>query len=92
MATLSYTIGDRLYLNITDRCTLACAFCPKYNGSRTVRDYDLTLETLPCSNEIIAAIEDPTRYEQVVFCGFGEPTLRLKVLLEVAHHVKARGG
>jgi TatD family-associated radical SAM protein len=92
MATLSYTIGDRLYLNITDRCTLACAFCPKYNGSRTVRDYDLTLETLPCSNEIIAAIDDPTRYEQVVFCGFGEPTLRLKVLLEVAHHVKAQGG
>jgi len=89
---ISYVIGDRLYLNITDRCTLACTFCPKTLGVKKVHDYDLTLDHRPEVEEILAAIDDPARYEQVVFCGFGEPTLRLKVLLEVAREIKARGG
>ena len=90
--TLSYTIGDRLYLNITDRCTLQCAFCPKHNGSKRVHDYDLTLHHRPALEEIIASVDDPGRYREVVFCGYGEPTLRLKVLLATARHVKAHGG
>ena len=88
----SYTIGDRLYLNITDRCTLACAFCPKTLGVPRVHEYDLTLDHRPEVEEIIAAIGDPSRYAEVVFCGYGEPTLRLKVVLEVARFVKAHGG
>ena len=90
--TLSYTIGNRLYLNITDRCTLVCEFCPKTLGSHQVHDYDLTLSKRPEYADIIAAIGDPTRYEEIVFCGFGEPTLRLKVLLQVARYVKEHGG
>jgi TatD family-associated radical SAM protein len=89
---ISYTIGDRLYLNITDRCTLECAFCPKTLGSLQVHEYDLTLDHRPSAAEIIASIEDPAKYAEVVFCGYGEPTLRLNVLLEVAHWVKAHGG
>jgi TatD family-associated radical SAM protein len=92
MSTLSYTIGNSLYLNITDRCTLACRFCPKHNGSLTVHDYDLALAQRPSVEDIIASIDDPARYEQVVFCGYGEPTLRLKVLLAVAANIKQRGG
>lgn len=90
--TISYPIDDRLYLNITDRCTLQCGFCPKYNGSHRVHDYDLTLDHRPSAAEVIAAVGRPADYAEVVFCGFGEPTLRLKVLLEVARHVKAQGG
>lgn len=89
---ISYVIGNRLYLNITDRCTLACAFCPKTLGVPKVHDFDLTLEQRPEIEEIIRSIGDPSRYDQVVFCGFGEPTLRLKVLLEVAAYIKQRGG
>jgi TatD family-associated radical SAM protein len=92
MSNLSYTIGNSLYLNITDRCTLACRFCPKHNGSKRVHDYDLTLEQRPSADDIIASIDDPAHYDQVVFCGFGEPTLRLKVLLAVAADIKRRGG
>jgi TatD family-associated radical SAM protein len=92
MSVLSYTIGDRLYLNITDRCTLACAFCPKHNGSHWVHDYDLTLDRRPTVDEIIAALDTPARYREVVFCGFGEPTLRLKTLKQVAHAIKQRRG
>lgn len=90
--TTSYTIGDRLYLNITDRCTLECAFCPKHNGSYRVHDYDLSLDHRPSQDEIIRAIGNPADYSAVVFCGFGEPTLRLKVLLKTAQYIKSGGG
>lgn len=90
--TIAYTIGDNLYLNVTDRCTLECAFCPKHNGSRRVHEYDLTLEHRPTLEEVIAAIGDPAAYREVVFCGYGEPTLRLKLVLEVAEYIKSRGG
>ncbi len=92
MSQISYQIGDRLYLNITDRCTLACDFCPKNQGSYEVHHYDLSLDHRPSAEEIIAAVGDPAAYEEIVFCGYGEPTLRLKVLLEVARHVKEHGG
>jgi TatD family-associated radical SAM protein len=90
--TVAYAIDDRLYLNITDRCTLTCAFCPKTLGSRQVHDYDLTLDHRPEFAEVIAAIGDPKAYAEIVFCGYGEPTLRLKLLLEVAAWIKERGG
>ena len=89
---IAYTIGNKLYLSITDRCTLECPFCPKTQGHHEVQGYDLTMDHRPDAQEIIDAIDDPTKYEEVVFCGFGEPTLRLKVLLEVAKDIKARGG
>jgi TatD family-associated radical SAM protein len=90
-SVLAYPIGNRLYLNITDRCTLRCRFCPKHNGSHEVRGHDLSLPRRPERDEIIAAIGDPSPYEEVVFCGFGEPTLRWKLLLEIADWLKARG-
>lgn len=90
--TVSYVIGDRLYLNITDRCTLGCLFCPKTRGNRQVRQYDLTLAHRPTQAEILVAIDDPRRFSEIVFCGFGEPTLRLNLLLDTALHIKQNGG
>jgi TatD family-associated radical SAM protein len=89
---ISYQIGNNLYLSITDRCTLECAFCPKTYGDMSVKGYDLTFDHRPTAEEIIASIEDPARYDEVVFCGYGEPTLRLNLLLEVARHIKQQGG
>lgn len=90
--TVSYRIDDRLYLNITDRCTLGCTFCPKTQGIHRVHDYDLTLDHRPTQAEILVAIDDPKRFSEVVFCGFGEPTLRLNLLLDTAQHIKQNGG
>jgi TatD family-associated radical SAM protein len=89
---ISYRIGDRLYLNITDRCTLECRFCPKTLGRPEVKGYDLSLSHRPTVEEIVAAIGDPARYTEVVFCGYGEPTLRLEALLAVARWIKVHGG
>ncbi len=90
--TLVYQIENNLYINLTDRCTLACQFCPKHNGSTEVKGYDLALEVKPPAQQIIDLIGDPGRYDCIVFCGYGEPTLRLKPLLEIAHWIKNNGG
>jgi TatD family-associated radical SAM protein len=90
--TLAYPIGENLYLNVTDRCTLNCTFCPKHAAQPRVRGYDLSLGARPEVNDIIAALGDPARYSEVVFCGFGEPTLRLKPVLEVSDYIQSRHG
>jgi TatD family-associated radical SAM protein len=90
--TIAYTIDKRRYLSITDRCTLVCDFCPKTQGSMQVHNYDLNFDHRPATEEIISAIGNVSDYSWVVFCGFGEPTLRLKTLLEVATHIKQQGG
>ena len=93
MSIIAYPIRDSLYLNITDRCTLKCRFCPKHTEQGPlVHGLDLSLDHRPEVEEIIQTIGRPQDYEEIVFCGFGEPTLRFKVLLQVAAWIKTRGG
>lgn len=90
--TLAYELNGNCYLNITNRCTLRCSFCPKFNKTWDVRGYPLKLSKQPTADAIIDAVGDPARYNEIVFCGLGEPTMRLGVLLKVARafHDKAR--
>ena len=89
--TISYQIEGHLYLSITNRCTLECDFCPKTLGHPEVKGYNLAMDQRPTAAEIIESIGDPTDYPEIIFCGFGEPTIRLKVLLEVAKFIKSKG-
>ncbi len=89
---ISYRIDDRLYLSINDRCTLECRFCPKTHNDYQVKTYDLRMDHRPDAAEIIDSLGDISACREVVFCGYGEPTLRLNVLLEVAEAVKQRRG
>jgi len=88
---IAYSIRDSLYLNITNRCTNSCVFCPKTKGSYYVKGYDLRIEAEPSADEVISAAGDLTRYREVVFCGYGEPLLRLDIVKEVASYVKSKG-
>ena len=88
--TIGYLLRDSRYLNITNRCTLRCAFCPKFNGVWTVQDYRLRLNREPTLEEIIAAAGNPEDSSEIVFCGLGEPTLRLYTLLEAATRLRPR--
>ncbi|MBF0164759.1 MAG: YchF/TatD family DNA exonuclease [Magnetococcales bacterium] len=88
---LTYVIGNGLYINLTKACTLHCQFCPKWEGQTVVKGHDLTLRRQPDAQRVIAAMGDVSGYQEVVFCGFGEPTLRLETLLEVAAEIKRRG-
>lgn len=86
-----YSISDTLYLNITNRCTNSCVFCPKFKDSYYVKGYDLKIEKEPSIDEIISATRDISIYREVVFCGFGEPLLRLDVVKEIAKWLKTKG-
>jgi len=89
---ISYKIRDSLYLSINDRCTLVCEFCPKTKGTTKVHEYDLKIDHKPELQEVIDSIGDPTDYDEIVFCGYGEPTLRLSLILSVAKWIKSKKG
>lgn len=89
---LVYDIEDRRYINLSSSCTLKCQFCPKTQGHPTVHQYDLSLHEKQDVEHYIEAIGDPSRFTEVVFCGFGEPTLRLQELIEISKYIKANGG
>lgn len=88
---LAYELHGNCYLNITWHCTLRCRFCPKFNGSWDVQGYNLRLHDEPDAEQLLAAVGDSTRYREIVFCGYGEPTWRLDVLLQVAGRLKQQG-
>jgi TatD DNase family protein len=87
---IAYRIRNSLYLNITNRCTNSCTFCTKFQDFK-VKGHQLKLEHEPDAQEIIEAIGDPQGYEEIVFCGYGEPLLRLDCVIEVARWVKQQG-
>ncbi len=88
---ISYPIRNSLYLNITNRCTAACTFCVRYHTD-FVKGHNLRLREEPTAEQVITQIGDPRRYAEIVFCGYGEPLLRLDVVKAVAAEVKRRGG
>lgn len=90
--TYVYRIGDNLYVNLTSRCTNRCRFCVR-EGKTEYEGHALWLTGHePTAEEVISLIGDPTRYHEIVFCGFGEPTHRLSEMLKICDAVHAGGG
>lgn len=87
---VSYRIRNSLYLNITNRCTNVCVFCAKREDYH-VKGHYLKLPGEPAVEEILTEVGDPTRYEEIVFCGFGEPLLRIEDVKAIAKTLKAKG-
>ncbi|MBI5418963.1 MAG: YchF/TatD family DNA exonuclease [Deltaproteobacteria bacterium] len=87
---IAYRIRNSLYLNITNRCTNACVFCAK-RDDYYVKGHYLKLPGEPSVAEVLAEVGDPTRYEEIVFCGFGEPLLRLEDVKAIAKALKHKG-
>ena len=88
---IAYPIREGLYLNITNRCTNNCSFCVRMKGD-FVKGHMLRLRREPSARELEEAIGDPKKYSEIVFCGYGEPLMRLDVVKEVAKWVKEKGG
>jgi TatD DNase family protein len=88
---ITYPIRNSLYLNITNRCTAACTFCVRFHTD-FVKGHNLRLGEEPAAEDLISEIGDPKRYAEVVFCGYGEPLLRLDVVKAVSTEVKRLGG
>ena len=92
MMTIAYQVKNGIYVNLTNRCPCACTFCLRTKGPGVYGSPALWLDREPTEAEVIAALDaqDWTRFREAVFCGYGEPTERLDVLLAAASHLKAR--
>ncbi len=88
---IAYRIKDSIYLNLTLRCDSDCIFCDR-KGETMVKGYNLHIEKEPTAEELIKEIGDPKNFKEIVFCGYGEPTIQLEILKRVAHYVKDNGG
>lgn len=86
MDIYAYEYEGNLYVNLTNRCTNDCEFCIRRNGDGIGSSGSLWLKREPTAFDVISAIKmfDVNAYADVVFCGYGEPTYALDVLLEVA--------
>ncbi|MBP0973825.1 MAG: radical SAM protein [Oscillospiraceae bacterium] len=84
--TLTYEVGHNLYINVTNRCSCACTFCIRKNDDGAYGSDPLWLEHEPSIEEMQADLRkrDLSRYEQLVFCGYGEPTMRLGFICALA--------
>ena len=94
MMTISYEYEGALYLNFTNRCDCACVFCLRHNGHKvSIYADDLWLEHEPSREEILADLlaRDLSRYRELVFCGFGEPTFRWDDDAWLIDELKERG-
>lgn len=90
-SSLAYRYKDALYLNITSKCPTACEFCIKFSWDYQYRGSNLLLKKEPEVEDILEAAGDPSRFSEIVFCGYGESTYRLKEMREIAEALKSRG-
>lgn len=88
---ITYTFENGLYLNITNKCPNRCTFCVRQNRDSIGDAETLWLEREPTLNEVVNSVfaRNLSDYNEVVFCGFGEPTCRMDVLTDVAKKIRA---
>lgn len=89
---ITYVVEKNLYVNITNKCSNNCDFCIRNNGDGAYGSDSLWLEREPTVGEILDSVfsNDLTQYEEVVFCGYGEPTYRFDDAIIVAKEIKKR--
>lgn len=90
--TITYELGNSLYVNITNRCSNACTFCVRNEHDGVNGKDNLWLDREPDIDEIKADFEkrDLSKYDAVVFCGYGEPMMRADIVIETAKWLKEK--
>lgn len=89
---LLYFLDEKPYINITNACTNECVFCIR-NQKDDVQGAKLWLENDNASaNDVIEQIELNKQKikssPEIVFCGYGEPLIRINEVLEVCKYLK----
>lgn len=92
MMTITYPARTGIYINMTNRCPCACTFCLRHNKDHVFDSDSLWLDREPTIEEVCDSIDkwNLEKYDEIVFCGYGEPTERLYDLLEVAKYIKSK--
>ena len=92
----AYTFGDpdRIYLNATNRCTNRCGFCVRYHtdGLGDSILWGGEEPDFPALRESVRRRGAFEKWREFIWCGFGEPTFRLDLILDAASWLRSRGG
>lgn len=88
--TITYELGNSLYVNLTNRCSNACTFCVRDKHDGVNGKDNLWLDREPTVDEIKEDFKKRNLddYDAVVFCGYGEPTMRYDDLIIIAKWLK----
>ena len=89
---LVYLLDGKVYINLTNSCTNNCVFC-----IRDIKD-DVVGANLFLSSENVNAEDVIAQLEkiheklssEIIFCGYGEPMLKLDIIKEVAKYIKEK--
>ncbi len=94
MADILYTYQNQVYANITNRCDCNCQFCIRSHKDSVGEAENLWFHAEPTLEEIKAAMDDFdfAGYEELVYCGYGEPTCALENMLASAAYAKEKYG
>lgn len=92
MTDIIYRYKEQVYFNITNKCPCRCTFCIRSHGDAVGDAENLWLEHEPSLDEIYAAIDDYSFGEckEVIFCGYGEPTMALENMIAVSRYMKEK--
>lgn len=91
MNNFVYDRGGNLYINLTNKCSNNCSFCIRHNHDG-INGKNLWLDREPTAKEVIDLLpQNLCDFNEVVFCGFGEPTYKPEVMREVGLFVKSKG-
>lgn len=94
MAEIVYDYFGGLYINLTNRCPCRCEFCIKNFANGLGTADSLLLDREPTVEEVKRELSgwDVEDYDEIIFCGYGEPTERLDDLLVIAKWLKETYG
>ncbi len=85
---LVYKLDEKIYINLTNKCTNDCIFCLRHDKD-DVKGQKLWLDSEDFGAEdVIEQLKNFKMSSEVVFCGYGEPLLKLDILKEVSKYLK----
>ena len=89
--TILYDYEDSLYVNLTNKCPCACVFCIRKETDHVGNSDSLWLDHEPTVEEVKKEFKnfDLNKYDEIVFCGYGEPLVRINEVVEVAKYIRS---
>ena len=92
--TYAYVLDGNLYINLTNKCSNGCDFCVRNERTSYYGNYLWLRGGDPTPEKVIAAVNgmgDLSRFKEVVFCGFGEPTYRVDEMTALCDYFHSKG-
>jgi len=90
--TIFYKLGNKLYVNLTNRCSCACIFCIRKSGDGVGSAETLWLPREPTADEVNEAFDGVNLdgMDEIVFCGYGEPMERADLVISTCEYIKSK--